>query len=103
MLSFLPALTAFLVLLISTTILYQQSAQLSSPRRVVLWASIFVAGVVILISIDAEPWAYLLFGAGGTLYFATTGLHSKYHKVSPKGSRGGTFNGKNRRERRRER
>lgn len=94
-------IASLLTLRISLALLLRQNhPQFPTPHLSVLYATISIAFSTTLYSIDAEPWAYLLGGAGLSLYITIKTFHRKYHKVTLKGPRDG---GNNRRARRRER
>ena len=96
----LLTLASLLALLTSIAILYRNHADLSTPHLSILCATISIACLSLLHTIDAEPWAYLLCLAGLALYTTVRAFHRKYHKISP---RKGQREGSNRRARRRER
>lgn len=99
----LPTLASLLALSISLTLLFHQTrsnSQLSTPYLSILYATTSIAFSATLYNINAEPWAYLLGGAGLSLYITIKTFHRRYHKVTLKGPRDG---GNNRRARRRER
>jgi hypothetical protein len=77
-------------------------ALLYQKRRIILWTTLSTTLTTLLVKIKAEPWAYLLFIAALFLYATITAFHRKYHKVSPRASRGssGSGSGSNRRARR---
>ena len=83
----------------SLAVLHQHGSQLSTARLYGLYTASFGAGTILLVRIGAEPWAYLLCGAGTILYTIIANFRRKYYGVSPKSSQ----NGNNRRARRRER
>jgi hypothetical protein len=97
----LPIIASLLTLSISLALLLRQHhLQLSTFRLYTLYATTSIAFSTTLYNIDAEPWAFLLGGAGLSLYITIKTFHQKYHKVTLKGPRDG---GNNRRARRRER
>jgi hypothetical protein len=97
----LSTITSFIILCTSLALLLRQNhSQFPTPYLSILYTTTSLTFSTTLYTIDAEPWAYLLGGAGLLLYITIRTFHRKYHKVTLKGPRDG---GNNRRARRRER
>jgi hypothetical protein len=97
----LSTLTALLILCTSLAILlHQNNSQLPTPHLYILYTTAAFASTALLINIDAEPWAYLLAGAGSSLYATIRAFHRKYHGFTPNKN---VQDRNNRRARRRER
>jgi hypothetical protein len=75
------------------TTLHEHYSQLSTTSLNILYAAALVASMFSLMSINAEPWAYLLCSAVFCLYITITAFLRKYRKISPSSPQ----NGKNRR------
>jgi hypothetical protein len=87
----LPTLGSSLALCAALAILHQYHTHVSPVHLYILYTITIAMGMVALIAVEAEPWAYLLCGAGASLYATITAFHRKYYKVSlSKSSRHGS-------------